>query len=97
MKLSKLKAKVRNINTARTTAIASKRITGRSWMTLRERVLMRDDYLCQHCLPERVSVASEVDHITPLHLGGGNNMDNLQSLCKDCHAVKTAGEGKERG
>ena len=36
----------------------------------------------------------QVDHIVPLHKGGSNDVGNLQALCEDCHADKTA---RERG
>ena len=38
----------------------------------------------------------ETDHIVPLHRGGTNEWTNLQSLCKPCHAAKTAREAVER-
>ena len=34
----------------------------------------------------------EIDHMIPLFKGGTNDLDNLQALCKDCHAGKTGGE-----
>ena len=35
----------------------------------------------------------EVDHVLPLALGGQPYaLDNLQTLCKGCHAAKTDGE-----
>lgn len=34
----------------------------------------------------------ETDHIIPLHRGGTNDWSNLQSLCQECHATKTARE-----
>ena len=34
----------------------------------------------------------ELDHKTPLFLGGTNNMDNLWLLCPNCHAEKTQNE-----
>ena len=34
----------------------------------------------------------EVDHITPVHLGGETEPVNLQTLCKKCHSKKTAKE-----
>jgi 5-methylcytosine-specific restriction protein A len=33
--------------------------------------------------------AEELDHIVPLFKGGTNDEDNLQGLCKKCHAEKT--------
>jgi 5-methylcytosine-specific restriction endonuclease McrA len=36
----------------------------------------------------------QVDHIVPLHKGGSNDVANLQALCEECHADKTA---RERG
>lgn len=38
----------------------------------------------------------EADHIVPLHLGGTDEVTNLQSLCKECHARKTAREATAR-
>jgi 5-methylcytosine-specific restriction protein A len=44
---------------------------------------------CAHC----GTVADlETDHIVPLHRGGTNDWKNLQSLCKSCHAIKSARE-----
>lgn len=34
----------------------------------------------------------EIDHRIPLHLGGNNDMANLQLLCYRCHKNKTAAE-----
>jgi 5-methylcytosine-specific restriction protein A len=33
--------------------------------------------------------ATEVDHIIALFNGGDDHIDNMQSLCAECHAVKT--------
>lgn len=41
--------------------------------------------------------ANEVDHIVPLSQGGSNSFDNLQSLCKTCHSIKTAREDHRWG
>lgn len=63
----------------------------------RERVLRRDNYLCQRCLPERVTLAIEVDHIVPLHMGGSDTDENKQGLCLACHLKKSKEEEKARG
>ena len=72
------------------------RIVGRELQRIRDRILLRDEYTCQHC--GRVSTQGEVDHIVPLHLGGSAKSEmNMQYLCKDCHERKTKREEKERG
>ena len=51
-------------------------------------VAYRQQYACARCecvLPPDY----EVDHITPLALGGANGLANLQALCAPCHAQKT--------
>lgn len=59
------------------------------WARLRKRVLARDGFRCRMC----GGVGRfEVDHIRPLHLGGGDGLDNLQTLCRSCHFKKTAAE-----
>lgn len=63
----------------------------RGWTTRRLRQLRREP-LCRHCAaaePPRVTAAQEVDHIVPLSQGGTDAPENLQSLCSDCHALKT--------
>ena len=66
---------------------------GSRWQKIRISVLRRDDYLCQICLiSDRLQVANEVDHILPKAKGGNDDIDNLQSLCKECHKLKTISE-----
>lgn len=63
-------------------------------MTIRAAVL-RCNPLCVSCEAKgKTTAATEVDHIQPLHKGGTDEPDNLQGLCHDCHADKTA---KDRG
>ena len=74
---------------------AVQRIVGRELQRIRDRILLRDEYTCQKC--GRVTVDLEVDHIVPLHLGGQESDANRQCLCRTCHDIKSAVEGKERG
>ena len=55
------------------------------WPSLREKVLKRDDRKCSGC---GVRVNLQVHHIIPLSLGGRNVMENLTTLCKECHQRK---------
>lgn len=67
---------------------------GKAWQYLRKVILIRDSGWCQPCLKiGRLSLATEVDHITPKALGGEDEYDNLQAICKQCHMRKTAQEG----
>ena len=65
------------------------------WKRKRLEALKRDCYLCQSCLhasPSRVTPAQDVDHILSIATAPDLRLDlsNLQSLCRDCHAKKTA-------
>jgi 5-methylcytosine-specific restriction protein A len=49
--------------------------------------------LCQPCLQAgRTTEAKEVDHIINRAAGGGESLENLQSICTPCHAEKTKRE-----
>lgn len=80
-----------------TARIATTRTRGRTWQRIRAQVLF-DEPLCRACMAcGRVTAAAEVDHIKPLHAGGTDARENLQSLCASCHADKSAAElGHER-
>lgn len=66
-------------------------------MSIRASVLMAQP-LCIECKRKgRVTLASEVDHIVPLSKGGTDDPENLQGLCAEHHADKSArDEGKTR-
>ncbi|MFB6347850.1 HNH endonuclease [Moraxella sp. ZJ142] len=68
---------------------------GRPWRALRAKVLLRDAYTCQHC--QRAGGRLEVDHIINIAQGGSDDMSNLQTLCHDCHAIKTQAESMAGG
>jgi 5-methylcytosine-specific restriction protein A len=67
---------------------------GSRWQRLRWHVL-RTQPLCRPCFADgRVTAATEVDHIRPKVDGGGDEIDNLQPICRRCHADKSAREGR---
>ena len=66
---------------------------GYAWSKLRLKALERDKHLCQMCLKRGIfTTATDVDHIVPLAQGGTDTMENLQSLCHECHKQKTCQE-----
>ena len=69
-KLTSIERKVNNANLNRGSSVAVDRIRGRHLMKIRERIAIRDEYICQIC--KRVTADGEVDHKQPLHLGGAS-------------------------
>ena len=105
MKLRRLPARLATepssrLRTLMTPAGATPRIRGNSWLAIRRRILLRDAYTCQGC--GLVRSDHEIDHRVPLHMGGKNDDDNLQLLCRStdghegCHARKTRVEAEIR-
>lgn len=71
------------------TTDATPRARGRKWMEKRQKWL-RNHPLCCECRDKGVmTLAEEVDHITPLFKGGIDDESNYQSLCKEHHQAKT--------
>lgn len=54
-----------------------------TFQELRSRILKRDGYKCQQCNKENGRL--QVDHIVPKHNGGLDSLQNLRTLCYDCH------------
>ena len=70
---------------------ATTRTRGRKWMRIRAQVLSRCGHLCEQCTKGgKTTPARHVDHITPLHKGGTDDLNNLMGLCIPCHEAKTA-------
>ena len=74
---------------------------GIEWQRKREEALRRDKGLCMVCLGKgHLTLATEVDHIVGRAEGKRKKVPpaqlesllNLQSICKECHAAKTARE-----
>ena len=63
-------------------------------MSIRDKVL-RAAPLCYICKEKGIiTPAKEVDHKTPLFMGGTDDWDNLAGVCTACHLTKSI---KERG
>ena len=63
----------------------------------RSRTLRRDGYRCVACgVVDKTGAALEADHVVPLEIGGSHDLENMQTLCKPCHAVKTRAEADRR-
>ena len=67
-----------------------RRISSGRWARIRTRILRAADWRCAMC----GQPAAEVDHITPLTLGGTDDDANLQALCTPCHRTKTLAEAR---
>lgn len=62
--------------------------TGTStYRRLRTTILNRDHHTCAYC----GQPATEVDHITPIRLGGTSTPDNLTAACRTCNRRKGGG------
>ncbi|TZG28583.1 HNH endonuclease [Sphingomonas montanisoli] len=67
------------------------RIRGSAGVKLRKRRLARTGGLCERCeAAGRVTLATRVDHIQPLALGGEDVDENTRNLCEPCHLEVTA-------
>ncbi len=60
------------------------------WGALRLDVLDRDGYTCQYCGKVAPDVVLHVDHVVPVSKGGGDDMGNLVTSCRECNLGKSA-------
>lgn len=64
------------------------------WPESRRRALERDGYRCQLRYADIcIGRASQVDHIVQPEAGGTNDLGNLRSVCRPCHARRTGRQG----
>ncbi len=73
-------------NLSRSPPVSSGKLDGEKlkWSGARKMALARDGYRCMN--PECGKIhALTVHHIHPRGLGGGNNLENLVTLCESCH------------
>lgn len=65
-----------------------------AWQKKRKQALRRDEYICKRCKDEfgLITIATLVDHIVPTKVEWELRLDidNLQAMCDECHAIKTA-------
>jgi 5-methylcytosine-specific restriction endonuclease McrA len=59
--------------------------------TKKKYVASMQDWKCGEC-GDRLNAWFEVDHKVRLEYGGGNDVQNLVALCRECHGKKTAME-----
>ena len=59
--------------------------------TKKKYVASQQGWKCGEC-KEKLNAWFEVDHCVRLEHGGGNNVENLVALCRECHGCKTAME-----
>lgn len=57
-------------------------------ITLRHELWEAAGRRCQYCGQEVDLKEMQVDHIKPLHNGGGNALDNLRCACRACNYRK---------
>ncbi|MEU6389974.1 HNH endonuclease signature motif containing protein [Streptomyces sp. NPDC046939] len=60
---------------------------------VRPRALARDCFACVRCGARE---GLEIDHVVPIAKGGTWTLDNAQTLCRPCHADKTAKERRQQ-
>jgi hypothetical protein len=59
--------------------------------TKKKYVAAQQDWKCSHC-QNQLDHTFEIDHRVRLEYGGGNDVQNLVALCRNCHGKKTASE-----
>lgn len=56
----------------------------------RYEILRRDNFTCRYCGAKAPDVQLEVDHVTPVALGGLTTPENAATACSDCNRGKSA-------
>ena len=59
---------------------------------LRHKVFKRDGYRCRECGASKDETSLEIDHIVPVARGGTNDINNLQTLSRECNRMKHTDE-----
>ena len=64
------------------------RTMGHKWRTIRQEVLIRDNFTCRYCGEKYDKM--HVDHVIPCSRGGTNDVSNLVTACPSCNLSKNA-------
>ena len=59
--------------------------------TKKKYVASQQEWKCGHC-ESQLDHTFEIDHRVRVEYGGGNDVQNLIALCRNCHGKKTASE-----
>ena len=54
----------------------------------KNKLIIKQKSCCNGCKKEFLISFLEIDHITPRKVGGGDNIENLQLLCRPCNSLK---------
>lgn len=66
---------------------------GRDWRTRAAAVRARDGNMCRVCKKQpAIGKRFAIDHIVPLRISKCHDLDNLITLCRQCHSGKTGAE-----
>lgn len=72
--------------------VKQKRLVGRALQKRNRRIKLRDQFTCRDCGYIFTEDKLQVDHIVPVAEGGSDEDENCQTLCLDCHDLKTLSE-----
>lgn len=62
---------------------------GGHWTAEQWQALVADfEHHCLLCWRTEPDITLTVDHVVPVHLGGSNDITNLQCLCRPCNSIK---------
>lgn len=67
------------------------------WQAKRQRIAIRDAYVCRDCCRVAYGKTGHADHIVALEDGGRDDDANLAWRCSSCHGKKTRAEQIRRG
>ncbi|WIF95133.1 HNH endonuclease [Caminicella sporogenes] len=87
-KKQRKKERLKNYDNKRKNSKEWKFYKSKEWLYARRAALVRDNYLCQHCLKNnRITLADMVHHIIPIKEDFSKRLQlsNLISLCNSCH------------